>query len=63
MIKSLHSEYNKIIKTIDGGLTKIVVDSIPLGVYRTASFFYDKDTDYIYCMNVITIWIMMFIIF
>ena len=43
------SEYNKIIKTIDGGLTKIVVDSIPLNVYRSGSFYYDKDTDYIYC--------------
>jgi hypothetical protein len=43
------SEYNKIIKTIDGGLTKIVVDSIPLNVYRIDSFFYDIDTSYIYC--------------
>jgi hypothetical protein len=43
------SEHNKIIKTIDGGLTKIVVDSIPLDVYRTVSFFYDKDTSYNYC--------------
>src|ERR1035437_2249089 len=43
------SEYNKIIKTINGGLTKIVVDSIPLNVYRSGLFFYDKDTSYNYC--------------
>jgi hypothetical protein len=42
-------EYSKIIKTIDGGLTKIVVDSIPLNVYPTGSFFYDKNPDYVYC--------------
>ncbi|MDR3667667.1 MAG: T9SS type A sorting domain-containing protein [Ignavibacteriaceae bacterium] len=45
------SEYNKLIKTTDGGLTKTVVDSLPLDVYRTDSFFYDKDTNYIYCTD------------
>jgi len=45
------SGYNKLYKTLDGGLTKIVVDSIPLDVYRSASFYYDKDTNYTYCTD------------
>jgi hypothetical protein len=41
-------ESNKIIKTIDGGITKIVVDSIPFNISDIGPFYYDKDTAFIY---------------
>ena len=42
------SDYSKLYKTIDGGLTKIMVDSIPLDIYRRDQIYYDKDTNYVY---------------
>ena len=46
--KILFASNGVLYKTTDGGLTKLVVDTIPSSGYRSDFLFYDIDTNYIY---------------